>query len=156
MNKLAPKTVEESKTEQVQFIIPQHLNGANRLFGGRLAEWIDVVAGVVARRHSNRNVTTVMIDNLHFKAPVYMNDMVVLIGRMTYVGKTSMEVRVDTFIESLSGSKTLVNRAYLLLVALDEKDKPTEVPGLILENEEEKQEWQAGIKRNDRRKEISD
>ena len=155
MNNLTPKKVSESKTEQVQFIIPQHLNGANRLFGGRLAEWIDVVAGVVARRHSNHNVTTLMIDNLHFKAPVYINEMVLLIGRITYVGRTSMEVRVDTFVENLNGSKVLVNRAYLLLVALDENDKPIDVPKLILETEEEKMEWQAGIKRNERRKEIS-
>lgn len=153
--KISPKKVSESKTEQIQIIMPEHINGDNRLFGGRLVEWIDVVAAVVARRHSNRNVTTVTIDNLHFKAPAYLNEMVVLIGRITYVGRTSMEVRVDTFIESFSGSKSLVNRAYLLLVALDEDDRPVQVPELILETEEEREEWQAGIKRNALRKERS-
>lgn len=154
-DKLPPKKVNESKTEQIQIIMPEHINGDNRLFGGRLVEWIDVVAAVVARRHSNRNVTTVTIDNLHFKAPAYLNEMVVLIGRITYVGRTSMEVRVDTFIESFSGSKSLVNRAYLLLVALDENGRPAQVPELILETDEEREEWQAGIKRNALRKERS-
>ncbi len=154
-DKIPPKKISESKTEQIQIIMPEHINGDNRLFGGRLVEWIDVVAAVVARRHSNRNVTTVTIDNLHFKAPAYLNDMIVLVGRITYVGRTSMEVRVDTFIESFSGSKSLVNRAYLLLVALDENDRPVQVPELILETDEEREEWQEGIRRNALRKERS-
>ena len=75
-----------------------------------------------------------------------------LVGRITYVGNTSMEVRVDTFVESLSGEKRLVNRAYLVLVALDDTERPTKVPGIILETEEEKAEWEAGEKRNALRK----
>lgn len=71
MTKLAPKRVSDSMTSQVQIIMPEHINGYHRLFGGQLVEWIDVVAGVVARRHSNRNVTTAFIDHLHFKAPAY-------------------------------------------------------------------------------------
>lgn len=94
MTKLAPKRVSDSMTSQVQIIMPEHINGYHRLFGGQLVEWIDVVAGVVARRHSNRNVTTAFIDHLHFKAPAYANDTVVIKGRITYVGRTSMEVRV--------------------------------------------------------------
>ena len=66
MTKLAPKRVSDSMTSQVQIIMPEHINGYHRLFGGQLVEWIDVVAGVVARRHSNRNVTTAFIDHLHF------------------------------------------------------------------------------------------
>lgn len=147
-----PKRVSESKTEHVQIILFEHLNGYDRLFGGKLVEWIDVVAAVVARRHSNRNVTTAAIENLQFKEPAYINDTVVLQGRMTYTGKTSMEVRVDTFVEKLNGEKTLINRAYLVLVALDENEKPIEVPKLILETDEEKEEWQAAIRRNELRK----
>jgi acyl-CoA hydrolase len=63
-----------------------------------------------------------------------------------------MEVRVDTFVEKINGERTLINRAYLVLVALDENEKPVQVPKLILETEEEKAEWQAGIRRNELRK----
>lgn len=146
------KRVSESKTEHVEIVLLEHLNGFNRLFGGQLVEWIDVVAAVVARRHSNRNVTTASIDNLQFKGPARINDTVVLQGCMTYVGKTSMEVRVDTYVEKLNSEKQLINRAYLVLVALDEDEKPIPVPGLILETDEEKEEWQSGLRRHSLRK----
>ena len=58
------KHVYESKTTQIQILMPRHINGYNRLFGGKLVEWIDVVAAVTARRHSGCNVTTASIDNL--------------------------------------------------------------------------------------------
>lgn len=127
--------------------MPEHINGAGRLFGGKLVEWIDVVASVAARRHSGCNVITAAIDNLQFKAGAYVNDTLVLIGRLTHVGRTSMKVRVDTYVESLDGTRSVVNRAYLVLVALDGQGRPTPVPGLLLENESERAEWDAGERR---------
>lgn len=151
------KPVSASRTEQIQIIMPQHINGDNRLFGGQLVAWIDIVAGVVARRHSENEVTTVSIDNLHFKAAARVNSLIVLIGRVTYVGQTSMEVRVDTFVERLKGEKVLVNRAYLTLVALDERECPTRVPRLRPENDAEQAEFDAGRRRAEqRRKQRSD
>ncbi|CUH91977.1 MAG: acyl-CoA thioesterase [Bacillota bacterium] len=146
------KRVSESVTEQVHIIMPSHISGTDRLFGGQLLAWIDEVSAVTARRHSGRNVTTAAIDNLQFKAGVYINNILVLIGRVTYVGKTSMEVRVDTYVEDhLSGIRKVVNRAYLVMVALDNEEKPTEVPGLILETEAERAEWEAGLRRRELR-----
>ena len=145
------KTVSESRTEQIQAVMPQHANGMGNLFGGQLAAWIDVVGGVVARRHANHNCVTASIDSLNFKKPVMVKEFVVLVGQVTYVGRTSMEVRVDTFIDHLDGSRTMVNRAYLTFVALDEYGKPTTVPQLELETDEERQEWEAGAKRADLR-----
>ena len=146
------KYVCDSKTERVEIVLFEHLNGFSRLFGGKLVEWIDIVAAVVARRHSNRNVTTASIDNLQFKNGAYMNDTIVLQGTMTYVGNTSMEVKVNTFVERLDGTKQLINTAYIVLVALDEDDKPIPVPKLILTTDEEKAEWEAGIRRHELRK----
>jgi len=146
-----PKRVTDSITEQIQIVMPTNINGADRLFGGQLVQWIDVVAAVVARRHSGRNVITAAIDNLQFKAGAYINNTLVLIGRITYVGKTSMEVRIDTYVEELSGIRKVVNRAYLVIVALDERGNPTEVPGLLLESESERAEWEAGERRHDLR-----
>ncbi len=148
---LPKKRVADSRAERVEIVLYEHLNGFDRLFGGKLVEWIDIVAAVVARRHSNRNVTTASIDNLQFKGPAYINDTIVLRGCMTYAGKTSMEVRVDTFVERLSGEKQLINRAYLVLVALDKQENPVPVPGLILETDEEKEEWQAALHRRELR-----
>ena len=152
MEKTEFKKVIDSQTEQVQILMPEHINGEKRLFGGKLVEWIDIVAAVVARRHSNKNVTTIIIDNLQFKAAAYVNSTIVLHGKITYVGNTSMEVKVDTFVEKLNGEKKLINKAYLVMVAMDEKEKPTSVPGLILETDEERIEWEAGLKRRELRK----
>ena len=145
------KRVSDSRVETVRIVRPNHLNGANRLFGGILIQWLDEVAGIVAKRHSMRNVITASIDNLHFIKGAYQNEMVVIIGKLTYVGSTSMEVRVDTYVENQLGVRTIINRAYFVMVALDENDKPVKVPQLILETEEEKAEWEAAQKRREMR-----
>ncbi len=106
----------------------------------------------MARRHSNRCVTTAEIDNLQFKAPVPADSLVVLHGRLTCVGRTSMEVRVDSYVEEVSGKRKLVNTAYLVLVALDENGRPTPVPRLICDTPQEKAEWAAGEKRRELRR----
>lgn len=152
------KSVKDSYAEQVQILTQKDMNGYNRLFGGRLMEWIDIVASVVARRHSGRNVTTAVVDTLTFRAPAHLNDTVILCGRITYVGRTSMEVCVETYVEHLDSSRTLINTAYVIIIAIDENEKPVEVPRLRLETEEEKAEWALAEKRAEirrqRRKEM--
>lgn len=144
------KKVSDSATEQVHILMYKHINSEGRLFGGRLMEWIDEVAGVVARRHSGMNSTTATVDRLEFLAPAYTGDTVVLNGRITYVGNSSMEVRVDTYVEKRSGEKERINRAYLVMVGLGPDDRPTRVPRLALETDDERAEWNAAAcrKRN--------
>ena len=129
---------------------PMYMNAAGILFGGMLLQWLDEVAGLVDKRHTRSNIITASVDNLHFIHGAYQGEMVVIIGRVTYVGNTSLEVRVDTYVEHLEdGMRHPINRAYFTMVALDENDKPTRVPGLILETESEKAEWEAGKKRRE-------
>ena len=129
---------------------PNHMNAAGRLFGGMLMQWLAEVAGLVAKRHTRSNIITASVDKLHFIHGAYQGEMVVIIGRVTYVGNTSLEVRVDTYVEHLEdGMRHPINRAYFTMVALDENDKPKRVPGLILETESEKAEWEAGKKRRE-------
>lgn len=144
--------VADSKVEQVQVVLSGHLNGAGRLFGGQLMEWIDIVATVVARKHSHCIPTTAAVDNLQFKEAIHLNDTVLLFGKVTYVGRTSMEIQIDTYVEDLEGARKLVNTTHFVMVALDENDRPVEVPGLIVETEEEKAAWEAGERRNALRK----
>ncbi len=149
------KTVKESYTEQVQILNQSNINGFGRLFGGNLMQWIDVVAAVVARRHCEKNVTTVLVDRLEFKKPARLNDTVVLTGYITYTGTTSMEICVKTYVETLSGERILINKAYVVMVALDENDNPAPVPDLILTNEEEIKEWENAKKRRETRNKKS-
>lgn len=141
------KRVEDSRTEQTYLVMHRHINGYGRLFGGQLMQWIDEMAGIVSKRHAGMETTTASIDNLNFKAAAFLNDMVVLIGRITYVGRTSMEVRVDTYVEDLEGMRRVINRAYLVMVALDPEGHPRKVPRLAVETESEKAEWESGQKR---------
>ena len=92
MERKQEKTVAESTIEQIYQVRPEHLNGAGRLFGGKLMEWIDELAGLVGIRHSQTNVITASVDNLKFIRGAYLGDLIVLIGRPTFVGKTSIEV----------------------------------------------------------------
>lgn len=148
------KRVSDSVTEQVHILSQGNLNGYRRLFGGQIMSWIDVVAAVVARRHCERNVTTAVVDMLQFQAPAYANDTVLILGKITYVGRTSMEIKVSVFVEELSGERKLINTAYVVMVALDENERPTEVPGLILETEEEREEYENAKLRKKRRTEY--
>ena len=146
------RTVDYSRTEQVHLIQPADLNGGNRLFGGALLNWIDEVAAIVAMRHAGvKTVTTASIDQLEFKAGAYMNDLIVLIGYVIYTGRTSMEVRVDTYVESADGMRRVINRANIILVALDENDKPTAIPQLALQNDIQREQYLQAKQRREMR-----
>lgn len=148
-----PKKVSDSLTEQTYLLMPKHSNGYGKLFGGQLMQWIDEIAALVAIRHCQSEVTTAAIDNLNFKESAKIGDMIVLIARLTYVGRTSMEVRVDTYVEELDGKRKMINKAYLVLVAIDHEHHPCPVPPLELVEERDHAEWESGIKRNALRKE---
>ena len=141
------KTVDDSRVETVHIVRPTHLNGAGRLFGGILMQWIDEVAGIVAKRHCMGNVTTASVDNLTFLHGAYQNDLVVIKGKMTWVGTSSMEVCVDTYVESPNGERHRINNAHFMMVALDENDRPIQVPRLILQTEDEHLAWAHGEER---------
>ena len=136
------KKVSDSFVETVRIVRPNHLNGANRLFGGILMQWIDEVAGIVAKRHAMTNVITASVDNLTFVRGAYQNEMVVIVGKLTWVGNSSMEVMVETYVENMKRERSLINKAYLVMVSIDENDKPVKVPRLTLESEEQKSEWE--------------
>ena len=144
----------QEKTTAVQIVMPQHCNGyaKPRLFGGQIMAWIDVTGAVAARRYTRKTVTTVCIDNLTFLKPAYLNDTVVLEAVVTWTGRTSLEVRVDSLVETLDGSRELINRAYAVFVALDERDQPTSVPPFTPETEEEINEYKAAEERGRIRK----
>ncbi|MFV0361936.1 MAG: acyl-CoA thioesterase [Suipraeoptans sp.] len=141
------KKVNDSRSETVHIVRPNHLNGTGRLFGGTLMQWIDEIAGLVAKRHVMGNVITASVDHLDFLHPAHKNDVIVLIGKATYAGNTSMEVKVETYVESMEGNRSLINNAYFTMVALDENDKPTKLPKLIPETKDEIEEFENAKKR---------
>ncbi|MBP3807643.1 MAG: acyl-CoA thioesterase [Eubacterium sp.] len=143
------KKVEDSRTEWMKCIQYEDINGNDRLFGGRLMSWMDEVAGIAATRHCGGFVTTAAVDNLQFKAGCFLNDIIVIRAKLTYVGRTSMEVRVDVYIEDRdSGMRKVINRAYFTEVQVDDAGRPVPLKyGLVLETEVEKAEWEGAKKR---------
>ena len=140
-------------TTSVQIVLPQHCNGYKkpRLFGGQMMEWIDIIGAVAARRYTQKAVTTVCIDNLNFLNPAYLNDTVVLEARVIWTGHTSLEVRVDSYVEQLDGVRKYVNQAYLVFVALDDNDRPVEVPRFTPVTDEEMEEYAKALERREMR-----
>ncbi len=146
------KTPSASYTEQVQIVSSADLNGFSRLFGGKLMEWADIVAAVCARRHSGKNVITAMVDKLEFHAAAHINDTILLTARVTYTGRTSMEVCVESYVEKSPDKRVLINRAFFIMVAMDKNEQPCPVPELYPQTPTEKTLWQEGFLRYNMRK----
>ena len=141
------RNVADSVVETIHLVRPNHLNAAGRLFGGILMQWIDEVAAIVAKRHCNGNVTTASVDNLTFLQGAYLDDLVVIKGKMTWVGNSSMEICVDSYVENPQGERKRINNAHFMMVALDANDNPVQVPRLILQTDDEHLAWEHGEER---------
>lgn len=148
------KKVSDSLTEVSHILRYSDINGEGRLFGGKLISWIDEVASITAKRHAESNVTTAAINNVQFKKPVYVNQMIVIIGKILYVGNTSMEIRIDTYLEEhIKDRSCLINTAYFTIVSVDKYGVPQTIKyGLELVDENEKIEWQYALKRRELRR----
>lgn len=146
------KTPSESMVEMTELVLPNDTNLLGSLLGGRLMHFIDVAGAMAAQRHSNRAVVTASIDSVDFRHPVKQGRAVILRAKVTWVGRTSMEVAVEVFSEDfLTGEQEFTSKAYLTFVAVDSEGKPVEVCGLRPETEEEKQEFESAIKRRSER-----
>ncbi|AUG58798.1 acyl-CoA thioesterase [Acetivibrio saccincola] len=149
---LKGKTPGQSEIEMTQLVLPNDTNILGNLLGGQLMHWIDIAGALAASRHSNKVVATVALDSLDFRHPVRLGEMVILKARLTWVGRTSMEVSVDVYAENMkTGNTILTNKAFITFVALDDDGKPTEVPPLILETEEERRVYKEAEKRREYR-----
>ena len=142
----------ESVVNMEELVLPNDANGLNTLFGGRLLQWIDIAGAMSAMKHSRKEVVTVSIDSVDFREPVMVGDMVKLNAVVTWTGKTSMEVKVDVLREKpRTGEIIKTNEAYMTMVALDERGKPSPVPRLQPETSEEKKEYENALKRRAKR-----
>ena len=147
------KSQKESKAEMLVRMFPTNANPAGNVFGGEILKQIDTIAGIVAQRHCQSNAVTASIDRVDFHKPVFVGDVLILNGKITYVGKTSMEIEVKVEAENLpTGQITHTGTAFVTMVALDEKGHPTRIPSLKLETSEEKEQFEKGKLRMEQRK----
>ncbi len=153
MSARSEKTPNESQTESRKLVMPDQINSGGTLFGGQMMAWIDKLAAMTAQRHSESHVVTASIDQISFLAPVYQGDHVVMRGRIIYVGRTSMEIRVDVeAVNPIKGTTNKTTQAFLTFVALDGNGKPKTIPSLKLESKEDKEAFEFAKERIEIRK----
>ena len=153
MASMKARTVSESAADAVQVVLPNDTNPLGNVLGGRVMHWIDMIAAVVAYRHSKRPVVTAAMERLEFHSPIRLGQVAILKAVINYVGRTSMEVGVEVYAEDpTSGQRRHTSSANLTYVALDDYGKPTPVPPLQLETDEENRRYQEGEKRYQERK----
>lgn len=142
------KSPRESMVEMTELVLPNDTNLLGNLLGGKLMHLVDVAGAMAAQRHSNKIVVTAAIDSVDFKHPIKAGEIVILKAKVTWVGRTSMEVAVEVFSESFrTGERKLTNKAYVTFVAVDADSKPVKICGLLVESEEEKLEYEAAAVR---------
>ena len=143
------RRVADSATEMTQLVLPQHANVHGTLLGGTVMHWVDLAAAIVANRHSRRPVVTAAFDEMSFLAPIQVGQVALIHARLTFVDRSSMEIRVDVVSEDvLTGERRRTATAYVTFVALDPVTRrPSPVPPLLIETDEDRAEHGRALER---------
>ena len=136
MSTLAPRPRAASVTEMVEYVLPQHANIGGTVFGGQIMAWVDLCAAICAQRHAGRPCVTAFVDDLLFKRPVRVGQVVRLRAQVAATFHTSMEIDVDVRGEdTITGEQWPTVECRAVFVAMDDERRPTAVPPLLLETE---------------------
>ncbi len=142
------KTVSESALTLTQYMQPEHANSLGNVHGGVVLKLCDECGGIIAARHARRPCVTVTVDSVTFHHPVHLGRLLLVHGHITYVGTTSMEVELRVETENLLTGEVLhTNSAFFVYVALDDARRPTPVPGLRLDTDDERRRFEKGATR---------
>lgn len=159
MSKINPsaKTVKDSAVDDHTYkVFPNDLNSYDTVFGGLIMSILDRIALVVAERHSERTCVTASVDSMHFLNPAKKGDILLFSAAINRSWRTSMEIGVKVVAESYrTREKRHVLSAYFTFVALDEDKRPTEVPLVIAETEEEVRRFEEAEFRREKRKHVA-
>lgn len=146
------KAAKDSYTEMNELVLPNDTNTFGNLMGGKLLYWMDICSAMAAQKHCNNVVVTASVDNVSFKRPVKLGEVVTIRAQVTRAFNSSLEVRMEVFAQNLpQGTKEKSNEAYYTFVALDEDGRPKPVPTLVPETEEEKNLYEEALKRRELR-----
>jgi uncharacterized protein (TIGR00369 family) len=133
------KKVSESCVILAQLMQPEHANNHGNVHGGWVMKLVDEAGALACMRHAQHRVVTVAVDQMMFRQPIRLGDLVTLSAEVSYAGRTSMEARVEVIAENpVSGERVHTNTAYCVYVALNDEGNPTSVPPLIPETDIQK------------------
>ncbi len=155
MNTAKAKPVSFSKTTITELMIPSYANFGGKIHGGILLSLIDKVAYACASKHAANYCVTVSVDNVDFLEPVEVGDLVHLKASVVYVGNSSLVVGINVIAENVKeGTVKKTNNSFVTMVAKGDDDKPTQVPELILESQEEVRLFMEAVKRKELKKDY--
>ena len=147
----------ESFVSMTELVLPNDTNTLNSLMGGRLMHWMDIVSAISAQKHSNSTVVTASVDNISFRHPIRLGNVVTLKAHVTRAFNTSMEVRIFVEAEDIPlGKKVDSNSAYFTFVAVDASGKPVEVPEIEPETPEDTVLYDGALRRRQLRLILAD
>ncbi len=150
------KKVSDSRIETTHLMMPQHANPAGNIYGGTILSMADAVAYMCAARHAGPGCVTVAVDQVDFRDPIHIGEVVTFKACINYVGRSSMEVGIRIEAEDLrTGKRRHTNSCYFTMVSIDEKGQAVSAPQLVLETEDEKRRFQEGRIRREHSKELS-
>lgn len=141
-----------SRIETTHLVMPPDANGHGTAFGGIVMQWIDVAASMAAMRHARLPVVTASVDQLNFVAPLRVGDMAILVARVNATFSHSMEVEVEVVSEDpRTGARERCCDAFLTFVAVGPDDRPTRVPPLLCQTDDERSRAEGARARRDAR-----
>src|SRR5688572_17592819 len=144
------RPVSHSRTTITELMVPAYANFGGKIHGGILLSLMDKVAYTCSAKHAGNYCVTVTVDGVNFLQPVEVGELVSLMASVNYVGRTSILVGIKVIAENVkTGTVKHTNTSYFTMVAKDELNKPTQVPGLVLENREEVRRFLEAIKRKE-------
>ncbi|MBK8292584.1 MAG: acyl-CoA thioesterase [Flammeovirgaceae bacterium] len=142
------KHPKESFVNMTELVLPNDTNTLNNLMGGRLMHWMDIISAIAGQKHCNSTVVTASVDNISFRSPIRLGDVVTLRARVTRAFNSSIEIKIDVDAENIpEGKKIDSNSAYFTFVAVDKEGKPVEVPELVPETPEEFELYNGALRR---------
>ena len=150
--------MDEAFSHQLSMTIlmtPDMANFSGNVHGGHILKYLDQVAYACASRYAGQYVVTLSVDQVVFREPIHVGELVTFLASVNYTGRTSMEIGIKVVTEDIRQKLVRhTNSCYFTMVAVDELGNPTPVPPLEPRNEEERQRFEAADQRRTLRQEM--
>ncbi len=144
------------QTEMTELVTPSMANFSGNMHGGELLKLLDKVAYTCAMRYAGQYTVTLSVDNVLFKQPIHIGELVTCLATINYTGRSSIEIGIKVIAENIQTNTVRhTNSCYFSMVAMKD-GKPTPVPTLELKNDDQRRRWNKAVKRKEARAKLQE